>query len=173
MHTTSLCFLDTPCDRCHIGGGGLCRLPGGSGRMWPRGVGHPSLSLIIGLGTSLPQGCWALPPLCLWGQVLGSSSHCVAELPPLGGSRWPRKGWTGWDIAEDISPFGVGAETRASPFPVIFICMKICGKWIPDLALQGVHSLSPNSCPPHPHSFQCTLHPGPNLAMQHVWLWLK
>ena len=53
--------------------------------MWPRGVGHPSLYLIIGLGTSLPQGCWALPPLCPWGQVLGSSSHCVAELSPLGG----------------------------------------------------------------------------------------
>lgn len=95
----------------------MCRLPGGSERMWPRGVGHPSLYLITGLGTSLPQGCQALPPLCPWGQVLGSSSHCVAEPSPLGGPGWPRKGRTGWEIAEDICPFGVGGRNQGIPTP--------------------------------------------------------
>ena len=80
-----------------------------------------------------------------------------------------------WEIAGRLLRTFVhlewGAGTRASLPPVIFICMKICGKWIPDLALQGVHAV-PQLLPSPPPSFQCTLHPGPNLAMQHVWLWL-
>lgn len=114
-----------------------------------------------GVGTSFPAGCCHLS--AHGDGSWGTSSHCVAKLPPPLSPCVAQEG-TAWETSGDICPFGVGAGTRPSPHPVKCICVKICGAWAPDLALQGAHSLPPDSCPFYPHSFHSTPHPGSALG---------